>query len=76
MTAAPKLLAETVYGPQYFNIQMLISLELTGQISSNFHSFGRIWVLQVDLVECQSELGNPLILACEYCQKIHTFTPI
>ena len=55
---------------------MLISPELLCQISSNFHRFGRIWVLQVDKVECQSELENPLILACEYYQKIHTFVPI
>ena len=60
-------LSYVIYGPHYFNIQMLISPELLGQISSKFHSFGRIRVLQVDKVWCQSELGNPLFLACENC---------
>jgi len=65
-----------VYGPQFFNIQMLISLELLGQISSNFHRLGRIRVLQVGKVGCQSEFGNPLFIACENGQKINTFITI
>ena len=65
-----------IYGPQNLNIQMLISPELLGQITSNFHSFGRIRVLHADKVGCQSEFGNPLFLACENGQKFYTFVYI
>ena len=65
-----------IYGPQNLNIQMLISPEPLGQITSNFHSFGRIRVLHVDKVGCQSEFGNPLFLACENGQKFYTFVYI
>ena len=69
-------IAYIIYGAQKLNIQMLISLELLGQISSNFHSFGRIRVLHADKVGCQSEFGNPLFLACENGQKFYTFVYI
>ena len=67
--------SQIIYLPKC-NIQMLISLELLGRISSNFHRLGRIRVLQVGKVGCQSEFGNPLFIACENGQKINTFVTI
>ena len=52
----PRALVEiylSIYGTHYINIQLSISRKLLGQIPSNFHSLGRIRVLQVAQVTSQ-----------------------
>ena len=58
-----------IYGSQKLNIQQLISPVLMDQIASNFDKNGRIIVLPVCTVWCQSDHGNPLFLACENGKK-------
>ena len=62
-----------VDGTLHNNIQLPISRKLLGQISSNFHSLGRIRVLQFDQVGCQSDRGNIFFWACENCEKSTIF---
>ena len=63
----------SLYGSQKLNIQQLISPVLMDQIASNFDKNGRIIVLPVCTVWCQSDHGNPLFLACENGKKDFTF---
>ena len=63
----------SIYSSHYNNIQLSISRKLLGQISSNFHSLGRIRVLPVVQVASQLDQGNTLFHACEICKKSTIF---